>query len=421
MHIFCLSPIIPQEFHQKNKYNGGGWIDGFISTLKQVSNIHLSICFLTNQNLHPQKIENISYFPIRTKISQTSKITLLINNIKKKYEYDEDIINILNIINKEKPDIIHFFGTEWLGISLIEHINIPHVVHIQGLTVAYNYSFLPPFLSKINLYKPLFSNPLAFIKGKTFHHFKSVFDFMAEREHKVFPHLKNILGRTDWDKNISTFLAPNAKYYHVNEILRDSFYTSPKWNNPCTSSTFHITSTISDSPYKGLDLVVNTIKLLDQFSNINIVWHICGIKADSEQTLYFQPPKDLKHSQISFEGILSQTKLIELLLNSNIYVHPAYIENSSNSICEAQILGLPIIATNVGGTSTLIQHGKNGILVAPNDPYNLAAYICRIISKPQLAQELSKNAIETAEKRHNKENIKQALIDIYSQIFNEKE
>lgn len=65
--------------------------------------------------------------------------------------------------------------------------------------------------------------------------------------------------------------------------------------------------------------------------------------------------------------------------------------------------------------------GKMVFLVAPNDPYNLAAYICRIISKPQLAQELSKNAIETAEKRHNKENIKQALIDIYSQIFNEKE
>ena len=64
---------MPQEFHQKNKYNGGGWIDGFISTLKQVSNIHLSICFLTNQNLLPQKIENISYFPVRTKISRTSK------------------------------------------------------------------------------------------------------------------------------------------------------------------------------------------------------------------------------------------------------------------------------------------------------------------------------------------------------------
>ena len=147
---------------------------------------------------------------------------------------------------------------------------------------------------------------------------------------------------------------------------------------------------ISDSPYKGLDLVLNTIKLLDKFSDINIIWHICGIETDSEQTLYFQPPKDLKHSQISFEGILSQTKLIELLLNSNIYVHPAYIENSSNSICEAQILGLPIIATNVGGTSTLIQHEKNGILVTPNDPYNLAAYICKIIRKPQFAQELSK-------------------------------
>lgn len=92
----------------KNKYNGGGWIDGFISTLKQAPNIHLSICFLTNQNLHPQKIENISYFPVRTKISRIPKITLLINNIKKKYEYDEDIINILNIVNQEKPDIIHF-------------------------------------------------------------------------------------------------------------------------------------------------------------------------------------------------------------------------------------------------------------------------------------------------------------------------
>lgn len=41
---------------------------------------------------------------------------------------------------------------------------------------------------------------------------------------------------------------------------------------------------------------------------------------------------------------------------------PSHIENSPNNLCEAMILGMPCIATDAGGTSTLLSNMKDGLL-----------------------------------------------------------
>lgn len=77
-------------------------------------------------------------------------------------------------------------------------------------------------------------------------------------------------------------------------------------------------------------------------------------------------------NSIEFLGILSEDELKNTLLSSDIYVHTAYIDNSPNALCEAMILGLPCIASYVGGISSLMKNGESGILVPVNEPYYLA-------------------------------------------------
>jgi len=62
-------------------------------------------------------------------------------------------------------------------------------------------------------------------------------------------------------------------------------------------------------------------------------------------------------------GSLEVNEMVEAMKISRFMVHPSYIDNSPNSICEAQILGLPVVATNVGGVESLIENGKTGLLI----------------------------------------------------------
>ena len=97
-------------------------------------------------------------------------------------------------------------------------------------------------------------------------------------------------------------------------------------------------------------------------------------------------------------------------------VHPSYIDNSPNSVCEAQYLGVPVIATNVGGVSSLIDNGMNGILVQSHDAYMLAGKIKMLAEAPELQKGLSRNAILAASARHDSRQIISTLMDIYKKL-----
>ena len=120
--------------------------------------------------------------------------------------------------------------------------------------------------------------------------------------------------------------------------------------------------------------------------------------------------------KIQLLGIKNANEIVNLLNETRIYVHPSYIDNSPNSLCEAQLLGVPSIATNVGGISSLIENGENGYLVSSNDPYFLAARIIQLLNDRSLLLKISKNAREKAWERHSKEKILNQLIDTYKII-----
>lgn len=118
-------------------------------------------------------------------------------------------------------------------------------------------------------------------------------------------------------------------------------------------------------------------------------------------------------------GAVNAGELRDALLNATAYIHPSYIENSSNAICEAQILGCTCIATNVGGTSTLISHGETGYLVPANDPYTLAYQIIHINEHKEDNIKIGLKSRHIALKRHDKSKIVNDCISVYKTILNE--
>jgi glycosyltransferase involved in cell wall biosynthesis len=115
-------------------------------------------------------------------------------------------------------------------------------------------------------------------------------------------------------------------------------------------------------------------------------------------------------------GKVPASKLATLLQESDIYVHTSFIENSSNAICEAMLMGLPVIAAGVGGTLSIIEDGKTGYLYKKGDSKELCDLILDIFTSPDRGAQLGENAKEVALKRHDGEKIVQNLIMIYDSI-----
>lgn len=101
-------------------------------------------------------------------------------------------------------------------------------------------------------------------------------------------------------------------------------------------------------------------------------------------------------SFLKITGMMSKTDWLELSTGHDVFINTSRIDNTPVSIIEALALGLPVVSTNVGGISHLLEDGKNALLVEPN---NADAFVDAILSfeDSRLYSRLSKEARVLAE------------------------
>ena len=92
------------------------------------------------------------------------------------------------------------------------------------------------------------------------------------------------------------------------------------------------------------------------------------------------------------------------------------MDNSPNTVGEAMLLGMPVIATKVGGIPSLLEDQKEGILYTHNNKRELIACIDQIFTKKEYAQKLGENARKRGKITHSPTSNYQRLIEIYGDI-----
>ena len=395
-------------------YNGGGWLASLKKEIIKCSDVTLGIAFCKEHCFQKVVQDNISYYVVPNYHKSRKAKYLDFIHIKDvtrdeiQWSHYENQLKM--VIDDFKPDVIEIFGSEFyfsLAARVSKHI--PTVLHFQGILSLYIYIFLPPGISK---WQYIMSGKGLRGKYNNFQYL-AYWQRSAYREKAVLKAVPHVIGRTDWDKQAIAVLNPNAKYHYGGEILRDVFYENKERTIP---SKITISSTISFPTYKGYDVILKVANILKNELHLDFVWNVYGNIDPS----FMEKQVGLCHEDVNVRlcGVASPTQLRDALLESTMYFHPSYTENSPNSVCEAQILGVPVVASRVGGTDSLVEHGKTGFLYPVTDPYIAAYYIKYLIDNPKENVAIGNAAKQVATVRHDKKKIVDELMETYREMIN---
>jgi glycosyltransferase involved in cell wall biosynthesis len=115
---------------------------------------------------------------------------------------------------------------------------------------------------------------------------------------------------------------------------------------------------------------------------------------------------------VAFPGMLSKADLIRLSAAHSIHLHTNRIDNMPITVLEHMALGLPVVATRVGGIPHLVRHEETGLLAESDDAEGLSAAIHTLLTHDDLCDRLSAAARDDVARRCSWSGIRQAWLDV---------
>ncbi len=349
--------------------------------------------------------------------------------------YDRQLEERLSeILFDFKPDIVHIFGTEFPHcLAMVRAFHKPEktLIGIQGLccSIAEAYRADVPY--------PVFrrSTFRDWYRHDSLEDQQHKFRIRAKMEAQALQHTAHVTGRTEFDRRETFRLNPDTTYHKMNETLRPEFY-SGQWN-PDEAQPHSIFLSQGDYPLKGFHYMLQAMpRILAKFPDAqlyvagnSVIGNVGGVlhqrkKAPepfwiSSYGLYLKRLIREGHLQghVTMLGRLDAQAMKQQFLRSQVFVCPSIMENSPNSLCEAMLLGMPVLAAKVGGVGDLVVDGEEGILFPGGRAEELAEGLTALFYDRELSVWLGHNARARAQIRHNPDTNYRRLVEIYRTIM----
>ena len=142
---------------------------------------------------------------------------------------------------------------------------------------------------------------------------------------------------------------------------------------------------------KGLHILLDALRLSTFNLQLDIVGSLTTESKYAKQMQEFIMVNGLS-SNVTFHSSLDNEPLKKILKAAHVLIVPSSYEGFGIVYLEGMCFGLPAIGTTAGAAGEIIEYGKTGYLIEPNDSTTLAAHISQLASDRSLLTELSLNA-----------------------------
>ncbi len=167
------------------------------------------------------------------------------------------------------------------------------------------------------------------------------------------------------------------------------------------------------APEKGHRYLIEALSLLNRK---DVRWRCTFLgEGELESELRALTAKHNLSDKVMFPGFCKD--VFSALLKADVFVLPSLHEGSPNALIEAMGIGMPCIASDVGGIRDLLENEKNGIRVPAQDSRTLADALHRMLTEPKFARELGKNARATIQEKFNTVESIRRLEEIYQRYL----
>lgn len=413
MKLLWVCNMIPGEVQGKiyGKAGSGFWVDHVLSDIRERKiPLHI-LCRGGDARGELDEFCSFALFP-----AQLPQI------------YSEDLENFfLKELKSYCPDVIHIWGSEYghtlAMVNAAEKAGLLHrtVISIQGLCCIYDRHYSEGV-------------PANIVSGYTFRDFirqdnlvqqQKVFTQRGDLERQALEKVSHVMGRTEWDKACTKAINPSVRYHTCNETMREEFYQGQWQYDTCRKHRIFASSCAY--PIKGFHYLLEAFgEILKKYPDATLAvpgkdFRKLDARGRLREGSY---PKYLRTlaqkyqlgDRLEILGSLSARQMKEQYLAANVFVLPSSIENSPNSLGEAMLLGVPSVAADVGGVTTMMVHNREGFVYQSTAPYMLAHYIDRVFSMEDQAGTMGQAAADHARKTHDPHKNLESLLAAYSAL-----
>lgn len=328
--------------------------------------------------------------------------------------------NIEYAISEFRPDLVHLNGTESGLVRYIQRrAGVPTVISIQGLASA----CAQVCWADLGIWGAFSSRTVRdWFRFNGIVEQRLLLSVLGRRERAVIRDASHIVGRTAWDRQMVLGWNGRAHYHHCEEMVRSAFYQHA-WRSE-GAVTHRIFAPSSASPLKGFHVLLRAAhNLRRHFPDLTV--HVTGCDPRANGTGHWRKGRGYAwylrrlmdqmelHETVRFLGSIGADEMATEMAEASVVVISSAVENSSNALAEAMLVGTPCVVSRVGGLPSMMTEGLEGIFYPFGDVGALASAIRSIWQSPENARTLSGNARRRAVTRHDPTAIVRQISEVY--------
>ncbi len=401
-------PAVYQRTNSRTDGVGGGWMAALCEGLWGNANVKLGVAS-TFPGLHDESFEadGVTYYTF----GQPARRNAFAGS-------PNELRRCAAVAQQFAPDVVHVHGTERFYGLLKAYLppGVPLIVSLQGLLGPYAsygnfFGALSPWDVLRSTRVPELLLRLGLLWG--YRELKQA----STRERQILRECDAFLGRTAWDHAHATALNLATPYYHVGEVLRAPF-AAQRWGlYQCRRHSIVFTN--AGHPRRGCEVLIDAVALLRrEFPDVTLRFSgTVSERSGYGRFLRMRIARSGLADRVSYPGFLDATQMARELANSHVFAIASYIENSPNSLAEAMTVGMPCVASFVGGIPDMIEDGTTGLMFPAGDAPLLAERIARVFRDDALAISLGAAARDVALQRHSSPRVVGELLNAYRAVL----